>query len=108
MPTDVEIAWWRLRSQRLTAPHRTGARDAVTGLLAVQAENVSQSAWAVAARTASMKRATTGARVTFTLAAYASWTPQMSPLVEGAAARYGAFLGLDPAWSLTGSGRVPS
>lgn len=51
MPTDLEIARWRLRSQRLVPPHRASARDVVAGLLAVQAENPSQSAWAVAART---------------------------------------------------------
>jgi len=50
---DVEIARWRLRNQRLTAPHAGSAADVVDTLLAVQAENPSQSAWAVAARTSS-------------------------------------------------------
>lgn len=50
---DVAIARWRLRNQHLTAPH-AGSVDEVMGtLLAVQAENPSQSAWAVAARTTS-------------------------------------------------------
>ena len=48
---DVAIARWRLRNQRLTAPHAGSASEVVDGLLAVQAENPSQSAWAVAART---------------------------------------------------------
>jgi len=52
MPTDHEIARWRLRSQHLVTPHAPGAAGAVAHLLAVQAENPSQSAWAVAARTA--------------------------------------------------------
>ncbi len=48
---DVAIARWRLRHQRLTAPLAGSAAEIVDGLLAVQAENASQSAWAVAART---------------------------------------------------------
>ena len=48
---DVDIARWRLRSQHLIAPHAGSAAEVVSGLLAVQAENPSQSAWAVAART---------------------------------------------------------
>ncbi len=52
MPSDLEIARWRLRSQHLLAPHAAGAAGVVSHLLAVQAENPSQSAWAVAARTA--------------------------------------------------------
>ncbi len=48
---DVAIARWRLRSQHLTAPHAGSAAEVVDTLLAVQAENPSQSAWAVAART---------------------------------------------------------
>ena len=48
--TDREIARWRLHSQRLAAPV-DGSEDAVRTLLAVQAENPSQSAWAVATRT---------------------------------------------------------
>jgi hypothetical protein len=51
MTTDPDIARWRLRSQRLVTPHAGGAEDVVRGLLAVQAENPSQSAWAVACRT---------------------------------------------------------
>jgi hypothetical protein len=50
---DVAIARWRLRNQRLTAPHAGSAAEVVDTLLAVQAENPSQSAWAVAARTGS-------------------------------------------------------
>jgi len=46
-----DIARWRLHNQRLVRPHAEGAVDAVGDLLAVQAENPSQSAWAVAART---------------------------------------------------------
>ena len=49
---DVDIARWRLRSQNLVAPYAASAEAVVGGLLAVQAENPSQSAWAVAARTA--------------------------------------------------------
>ena len=51
MTTDRETARWRLRSQHLAAPHATSASAVVEGLLAVQAENPSQAAWAVAART---------------------------------------------------------
>ena len=51
--TDADIARWRLRSQRLTRPHAASAGDVVGHLLAVQAENPSQSAWAVAGRTES-------------------------------------------------------
>jgi hypothetical protein len=50
--TDRDIARWRLRSQHLVAPHAADARAVVSHLLAVQAENPSQSAWAVGARTA--------------------------------------------------------
>lgn len=50
---DVEIARWRLRDQHLTAPHAGSVAEVMGTLLAVQAENPSQSAWAVAARTAS-------------------------------------------------------
>ncbi len=50
---DAVIARWRLRNQHLIAPLAGSAADVVNGLLAVQAENPSQSAWAVAARTAS-------------------------------------------------------
>ncbi len=50
MLTDRDIARWRLTSQHLAAPVG-GATDVVRSLLAVQAENTSQSAWAVATRT---------------------------------------------------------
>lgn len=52
MTTDRDLARWRLRSQRLAAP-AGDADDVVRSLLAVQAENPSQSAWAVATRTSS-------------------------------------------------------
>ena len=48
---DLDIARWRLRSQLLTKPFASSARDAVGSLLAVQAENPGQAAWAVASRT---------------------------------------------------------
>jgi hypothetical protein len=48
---DLDIARWRLRGQHLVSPHAVSAREAVGSLLAVQAENVSQAAWAVASRT---------------------------------------------------------
>ena len=51
MVQDVDSARWRLRSQHLVAPHAASARDVVGWLLAVQAENPGQAAWAVAART---------------------------------------------------------
>ena len=55
MITDRDLARWRLRSQLLAAP--TGdAERVVRSLLAVQAENPSQSAWAVATRTASPRQ----------------------------------------------------
>jgi hypothetical protein len=47
---DLDIARWRLRSQHLVEPHLPSAGDVVRALLAVQAENPTQSAWAVAAR----------------------------------------------------------
>ena len=50
---DAAIARWRLRNQRLTAPHADSASTVLDTLLAVQAENPSQSTWAVAARTTS-------------------------------------------------------
>ena len=53
MVTDVDIARWRLRSQHLVTPQAAGAADVVEHLLGVQAENPSQSAWAVASRTTS-------------------------------------------------------
>lgn len=50
---DAVIARWRLRNQYLTAPHAGSVADVMERLLAVQAENPSQSAWAVASRTSS-------------------------------------------------------
>jgi winged helix DNA-binding protein len=57
MVQDLEIARRRLRSQHLVAPRAAGAREIVGSLLAVQAENSSQAAWAVAARTRRPDRA---------------------------------------------------
>jgi hypothetical protein len=54
--TDRDIARWRLHSQHLAAPV-DGAEHAVRSLLAVQAENQSQSAWAVATRTTNRHQA---------------------------------------------------
>jgi hypothetical protein len=54
---DLDIARWRLRSQLLVSPHAASASEAVGSLLAVQAENVSQAAWAVASRTRHPDRA---------------------------------------------------
>jgi hypothetical protein len=51
MVQDRDIARWRLRSQHLVSPYAGSAREAVGSLLAVQAENPSQAAWAVASRT---------------------------------------------------------
>jgi Winged helix DNA-binding domain len=51
MISDHDIARWRLRSQHLVRPHAASVLDALGHLLAVQAENPSQSAWAVASRT---------------------------------------------------------
>jgi len=51
MVSDVDIARWRLRNQHLAAPSLGTATEVVSSLLAVQAENPSQSAWAVATRT---------------------------------------------------------
>lgn len=53
--TDVDIARWRLHSQLLAAPIGD-AEQVVRSLLAVQAENPSQSAWAVATRTTSPRQ----------------------------------------------------
>jgi hypothetical protein len=50
-PTDHDIARWRLATQALVAPHAASADAVVGSLLAVQAENPAQSAWAVACRT---------------------------------------------------------
>lgn len=55
MTTERDIARWRLHSQRLAAPV-DGAEQVVRSLLAVQAENPSQSAWAVATRTTSPRQ----------------------------------------------------
>jgi len=52
MMTDRRLARWRLRSQRLSAPVGD-AEQIVRSMLGVQAENPSQSAWAVATRTSS-------------------------------------------------------
>ena len=52
MVGDLDLARWRLRTQHLVEPHLPTAVDVVGALLAVQAENPAQSAWAVAARTA--------------------------------------------------------
>jgi hypothetical protein len=54
---DHDIARWRLRSQHLVSPYAGSAGDVVGSLLAVQAENPSQSAWAVASRTESPDQA---------------------------------------------------
>jgi DNA glycosylase AlkZ-like len=51
MMQDLDIARWRLLSQHLVWPYTVSAREAVGSLLAVQAENPSQAAWAVASRT---------------------------------------------------------
>ena len=51
MVQGLDIARWRLRSQNLVWPYAASAREAVGSLLAVQAENPSQAAWAVASRT---------------------------------------------------------
>ena len=53
--TDRDIARWRLHSQMLAAPVGD-AEQVVRSLLAVQAENPSQSAWAVATRTTSPRQ----------------------------------------------------
>jgi hypothetical protein len=57
MVQDIDIARWRLRSQHLVLPLAGAAREAVGSLLAVQAENPSQAAWAVASRTQHPDRA---------------------------------------------------
>src|SRR6059058_3878206 len=51
MAQDLDIARWRLRTQHLVSPYAASAREAVGSLLAVQAENAGQAAWAVASRT---------------------------------------------------------
>src|SRR5215468_1425748 len=57
MVQDLDIARWRLRSQHLVPPFAVSAGEVVGSLLAVQAENPSQAAWAVAARTREPDRA---------------------------------------------------
>jgi hypothetical protein len=54
---DLDIARWRLRSQHLVGRYAVSAGEAVGSLLAVQAENPSQAAWAVASRTQSPNQA---------------------------------------------------
>ena len=51
MVQDLDIARWRLRAQHLVWPYAGSACEAVGSLLAVQAENPGQAAWAVASRT---------------------------------------------------------
>lgn len=51
MVADLDVARWRLRTQHLVWPGAVSAREAVGSLLAVQAENPVQAAWAVASRT---------------------------------------------------------
>jgi winged helix DNA-binding protein len=57
MVQGLDIARWRLRTQHLVWPYAVSAREAVGSLLAVQAENPGQAAWAVAARTPSPDQA---------------------------------------------------
>lgn len=45
-----DLARWRLRSQQLVTPHADSSGGVVRHLLAVQAENAGQAAWAVACR----------------------------------------------------------
>lgn len=49
------IARWRMRNQRLAAPHAASAARAVDALLAVQGENPGPAAWALAARTSAAR-----------------------------------------------------
>ena len=51
MGTDREVARWRLHSQLLLATQARSASAVIERLLAVQAENPGQAAWAVATRT---------------------------------------------------------
>ena len=60
---DLDIARWRLRTQRLARPYAETADEVVGSLLAVQAENPSQAAWAVAARTRKPDQADLAARL---------------------------------------------
>ena len=57
MMQDLDVARWRLRSQHLVSPFAVSAFEAVGSLLAVQAENPGQAAWAVASRTPSPDQA---------------------------------------------------
>jgi hypothetical protein len=57
MMQDLDIARWRLRSQHLVSPFAVSAFEAVGSLLAVQAENPGQAAWAVASRTPNLDQA---------------------------------------------------
>jgi Winged helix DNA-binding domain len=57
MVQDLDIARWRLHSQHLVWPYAVSAREAVGSLLAVQAENPNQAAWAVASRTSNPDQA---------------------------------------------------
>jgi len=57
MVQDLDIARWRLRGQHLVWPHAVSAGEAIGSLLAVQAENPSQAAWAVASRTSNPDQA---------------------------------------------------
>jgi hypothetical protein len=57
MVADLDIARWRLRTQHLVWPGAVSAREAVGSLLAVQAENPGQAAWAVASRTSNPDQA---------------------------------------------------
>ena len=62
MTSDRDLARWRLHSQRLAAPV-ADAEQVVSSLLGVQAENPSQSAWAVATRTTTPSRADLAAAI---------------------------------------------
>lgn len=48
--TDIEIAQWRLHNQRLVGDAWSDPVEVVREMLCVQAENFSQSGWALAAR----------------------------------------------------------
>lgn len=77
MTSDRDIARWRLHSQLLAAPV-AGAEQVVSSLLAVQAENPSQSAWAVATRTTTPRQgdladAIAGGRVLRTHVLRSTW-----------------------------------
>ena len=96
-------------------PHAETAVDAVEHLVAVQAENPSQSAWAVAARTtrpareearaalvdaqlvAGMKRTIAADRATFTLTPHRSLRPRELSELRRATVRYGEYLGVPAA-----------